>query len=205
MVVLPVSGDFASHCLSSLSLPPRKYPHKKGGRSESASNVQFNSQLLQRLGSLEMPGFLPAASRDAWSRRGSQSLLLVAREPRPSPPRPLVSVAKDAVSVGCQDGVGVGGVAAATSPVVKPVRCHCYRRHHSHQRRCARIRAAAVNPSAPVTRALRQSVGRGRGRGGGGSGSCHEGGARGEPGDGAEVKDAGLEAGSPERGRRTGR
>lgn len=55
-----------------------------------------------------------------------------------------------------------------------------------------------------MTRALRQSVGRGRGRGGGGSGSCHEGGARGESGDGAEVKDAGLEAGSPERGRGTG-
>lgn len=86
---LPVYGDFASHCLSSLSIPPRKYPHKKGGRRESASNVQFNSQLLQRLESLEVPGFLTAASRDAWSRRGRQSLLLlVAREPRPSPPRP---------------------------------------------------------------------------------------------------------------------
>lgn len=119
----------------------------------------------------------------------------------PPRPTPLVSVAKDAASVGCQDG-GCGEVAAATSAIARQGRRRSCRRHHSHQRRCAGTRAAEANRSAPVTRGLETSVG--RGRGGGGSRSCHEGGARGERGGGAEVKDAGREARSPERGGGTG-
>lgn len=154
---LPVSGEFASQCFSSASMSPRKYPSKKGGKIDSGSNAQFNSQLLQRLGSREMPGVLPAASRVAWSRQGPP-------EPpigcfgSPAPPRPLVSVAKDAASVGCQDGGGVGWVAAATTPSARPVRSRRCRRHRSHQRRCAETRAAAGTPSAPVSRGLRDGV-----------------------------------------------
>lgn len=114
----------------------------------------------------------------------------------PSQPRPafrLVSVAKDAASVGCQDGCG--GVAAATSAVAlrgrRPRRC----RRHCRRGRCE-ARIAAAEPATPVTRdlgdALPGAPRRGRGRPSGHA-------------DGAEVKDAGGQARSPERRRRRGR
>lgn len=114
----------------------------------------------------------------------------------PSQPRPafrLVSVAKDAASVGCQDGCG--GVAVATSAVAprghRPRRC----RRHSRRSHCE-ARTAAAEPATPVTRgpadARPGAPRRGRERPSGHAG-------------GAEVKDAGGQAGSPERRRARGR
>lgn len=76
--------------------------------------------------------------------------------PRPSPrPCARVSVAKDAASVGCQDGGGLRGVAAAPSARAGQGR---RRSRHSHHRHCTGAGTGAANPSAPVTRGLRDGV-----------------------------------------------
>lgn len=70
---LPVSGNCASHCFSSLIIPPWKLPHKRGGRTESGSEAQFSSPLPRRLGSPRMLRVSAHRPQAVQRRQGQQA------------------------------------------------------------------------------------------------------------------------------------
>lgn len=133
-----------------------QYPHehilirKKDERTESGSDAELNSLLQRRSRRRRGPHWSPAGPLE---RAGPPEPPIGCLGSRPS----LVSVAKDAASVGCQDGGG-GGVAATTAPAARNVCRRSCRRHHSRQRRRARTGAATGHPPSPVTRDPRGRV-----------------------------------------------